>query len=167
MAANLSVGRGSAMQSSYQRSGPFLLKISRSSIAICRYIRATGATDRGEVGRQVTCPSSALIVVWCRISEAPDASMASKIAIGQRVPCVSLCWRRVLSDSNDPLPVYEILKLSRVSVALNLDCRDDIVNCFHIFRRQFHLCGCKIFLQAMQFCGSRNGYDPWLPGKQP
>ena len=46
----------------------------------------------------------------------------------------------------NPLAIYETLELRRISVSLNLDCRDNIMDCLQIFRSQFYLCAAKILL---------------------
>jgi hypothetical protein len=64
--------------------------------------------------------------------------------------CVSRCdmcrrWLEQLPRTSNVcalslLAIHEALKLSRISVSLNGNCRDSIVDVLEIFRRQFHLC---------------------------
>src|SRR5579863_2166480 len=65
------------------------------------------------------------------------------------------------------LAVHQTLKLSRVSLSLNIDCRDGIVNGLEIVGRQFHTCAAKIFFEPVQLRGSRNRHDPCLLREQP
>jgi hypothetical protein len=52
----------------------------------------------------------------------------------------------LLSLSFQALPVYKTLKLSRISVSLNLDSADGVVNGRQVLRCQFYRCSAKILL---------------------
>jgi len=65
------------------------------------------------------------------------------------------------------LAIYETLKVSRISVSLNIDCGNGISDSREIVRRQFHVCAAKILFETVQLGGSGNRYDPRLLREQP
>ena len=57
---------------------------------------------------------------------------------------VTLC--RVRSSR---LAIYETLEVSRISVSLDADCGDGIVDGLQIVRCQFHVCAAEIVFEAV------------------
>src|SRR5438045_56648 len=57
------------------------------------------------------------------------------------------------------LAIYKALKLRRISVSLNIDCRDGIVNGLQIVRRQFYACAANVLFEAVKLRGSRYRHD--------
>ena len=47
------------------------------------------------------------------------------------------------------LPIDQALKLSRISLPLNIDDGDNIMNELQIVRREFNACTAKILFEAM------------------
>ncbi len=65
------------------------------------------------------------------------------------------------------LAVYESLKVRGVSLPLNLDGRDSIVDGLQIASREFHVRATKVLCKAVQLRGSRNWHDPRSLSEQP
>jgi hypothetical protein len=59
------------------------------------------------------------------------------------------------------------LQGGRVTIAVNLDVRERLVDVLKLGPGQFHFSRPKVFLQAMQLRRAGNRYDPGLLGEQP